>query len=124
MGSSGQFAVVVDDDESVARAISRLLRAAGITVDTYTSGMEFLDQLLSQPTYRPSCAILDVCMSDIDGLEVQRRLAGMPLPVIFITAHDVPEARDKALSAGAIGYLRKPFNTTQLIELVRGVMAS
>jgi CheY-like chemotaxis protein len=62
-------------------------------------------------------------MPDIDGLEVQRRLAGMPLSIIFITAHDVPEARDKALSAGAIGYLRKPFNTAQLIELVRGVMA-
>jgi FixJ family two-component response regulator len=121
--SSGQFAVVVDDDESVARAITRLLRAAGITVDTFTSGTAFLDQVLSQPAYRPSCAILDVCMPDIDGLEVQRRLAGMPLSIIFITAHDVPEARDKALSAGAIGYLRKPFNTAQLIELVRGVMA-
>ncbi|MBV8270648.1 MAG: response regulator [Cupriavidus sp.] len=124
MGSSGQFAVVVDDDESVARAISRLLRAAGITVETFTSGAAFLDQVLSQPTYRPRCAILDVSMPDIDGLEVQRRLAGMPMAIIFITAHDVPEARDKALSSGAIGYLRKPFNTTQLIELVRGVMAS
>ena len=124
MGSSGQFAVVVDDDESVARAISRLLRAAGITVDTFTSGAEFLNQVLTQPAYRPGCVILDVSMPDIDGLEVQRRLAGMPLPIIFITAHDVPEARDEALSAGAIGYLRKPFNTSQLIELVRNVMAA
>jgi FixJ family two-component response regulator len=124
MGSSGQFAVVVDDDESVARAISRLLRAAGITVDTFTSGTTFLDRVSSQPAYRPSCAILDVCMPDIDGLEVQQRLAGMSVPIIFITAHDVPEARDKALKSGAIGYLRKPFNTAQLIELVRGVMSS
>ncbi|KWR72309.1 MULTISPECIES: response regulator transcription factor [Cupriavidus] len=124
MGSSGQFAVVIDDDESVARAISRLLRAAGIAVDTFTSGTVFLDQILSQPAYRPACVILDVSMPHLDGLEVQRRLGGLSLPIIFITAHDVPEARNKALSAGAIGYLRKPFNTQQLIELVRGVMTS
>jgi DNA-binding response OmpR family regulator len=68
--------------------------------------------------------ILDVSMPHLDGLEVQRRLGGLSLPIIFITAHDVPEARNKALSAGAIGYLRKPFNTQQLIELVRGVMTS
>ncbi|WP_425267443.1 response regulator transcription factor [Cupriavidus lacunae] len=116
--------VVVDDDKSVARAISRLLRAAGITVDTFTSGTAFLDQILSQPAYLPGCVILDVSMPGVDGLEVQRRLAGIPLPIIFITAHDVPEARDKALSAGAIGYLRKPFNTSQLIELVRSVMSA
>ncbi|GMG89995.1 hypothetical protein Cmtc_12150 [Cupriavidus sp. TKC] len=114
--------MVIDDDESVARAISRLLRAAGIAVDTFTSGTAFLDQILSQPAYRPACVILDVSMPYLDGLEVQRRLGGLSLPIIFITAHDVPEARNKALSAGAIGYLRKPFNTHQLIELVRGVM--
>ena len=53
---------------------------------------------------------------------MQRRLARFPLSVIFITAHDVPEARDAALSAGAIGYFRKPFNATQLIDLVRSTL--
>lgn len=114
--------VVVDDDESVARATSRLLRAAGITVETFTSGADFLHRMRTPPSYLPACVILDVCMPDVDGLTVQHELAGLALPLIFITAHDVPEARDKALNAGAIGYLRKPFNTAHLVALVRSVM--
>lgn len=123
MASSGQFAAVVDDDESVARAISRVLRAAGLKVDTFTTGNALLQKMQMQPWYRPSCVILDVCMPDPDGLEMQRRLADTRIPIIFMTAHDVPEARDKALSAGAIGYLRKPFNTAYLVDLVRSVIA-
>ncbi len=122
MGAGNQFVVVVDDDASVARSTSRLLRAVGITVDTFTSGADFLARMRTQPAYRPACVILDVCMPDVDGLEVQQQLAGVPLALIFITAHDVPEARDKALGAGAIGYLRKPFNAGQLVDLVRSVI--
>lgn len=123
MVSNGQFVVVVDDDASVARAVSRLLRAAGIAVETFTSGAAFLNKVHGQPGYRPACAIVDVCMPDLDGLEVQQRLAGIPLPLIFITAHDLPEARGKALAAGAMAYLRKPFHAGQLIEMVRGLMS-
>lgn len=114
--------VVVDDDASVARSTSRLLRAAGITVDTFTSGIDFLARIRGKAAYRPCCVILDVCMPGIDGLEVQQQLAGLALPLIFITAHEVPEARDKALAAGAVGYLRKPFDAAQLVDLVRSVM--
>jgi FixJ family two-component response regulator len=122
MVSNDRFVAVIDDDVSVARAISRLLRAVGIAVDTFTSGTVFVDQILSRPDYRPQCVILDVCMPEINGLEVQRLLAGIPLSLIFITAHDLPASRDRALSAGAIGYLRKPFNASQLVGLVRTVM--
>ncbi|PLQ00792.1 response regulator transcription factor [Cupriavidus pauculus] len=122
MGASGNFVVVVDDDASVARSTSRLLRAAGITVDTFTSGTDFLASIQGKPAYRPFCVILDVCMPGMDGLEVQQQLAGLALPLIFITAHEVPEARDKALAAGAVGYLRKPFDAVQLVDLVRSVM--
>lgn len=122
MGATGNFVVVVDDDASVARSTSRLLRAAGITVDTFTSGADFLSRIHGRPVYRPFCVILDVCMPGIDGLEVQQQLAGLALPLIFITAHEVPEARDKALAAGAVGYLRKPFDAAQLVDLVRSVM--
>ena len=122
MGASGNFVVVVDDDASVARSTSRLLRAAGITVDTFTSGTDFLDRIRGKPVYRPFCVILDVCMPGMDGLEVQQQLAGLALPLIFITAHEVSEARDKALAAGAVGYLRKPFDAAQLVDLVRSVM--
>jgi FixJ family two-component response regulator len=122
MGATGKFVAVVDDDASVARSTSRLLRAAGITVDTFTSGTDFLIRVQGQPAYRPGCVILDVCMPGMDGLEVQQQLAGLALPLIFITAHEVPEARDKALALGAVGYLRKPFDASQLIDLVRSVM--
>jgi FixJ family two-component response regulator len=122
MISNDRFVAVVDDDVSVARAISRLLRAVGIAVDTFTSGSAFVDQILTRQDYRPQCVILDVCMPDVNGLEVQRLLAGVPLSLIFITAHDLPESRDRALSAGAIGYLRKPFNASQLLGLIRTVM--
>jgi FixJ family two-component response regulator len=122
MGAGGNFVVVVDDDASVARSTSRLLRAAGITVDTFNSGADFLARLHGKPAYQPFCLILDVCMPGMDGLEVQQQLAGLALPLIFITAHEVPEARDKALAAGAVGYLRKPFDAAQLVDLVRSVM--
>ncbi|MGO4304960.1 MULTISPECIES: response regulator transcription factor [unclassified Cupriavidus] len=121
MGPSETFVAVVDDDESVARAIARLLRAAGIAVDTYTSGLALLDKIAREPWYRPDCVILDVCMPEIGGLEIQRRLAPAALPVLFITAYDVPDVREKALSAGAIGYLRKPFSAGQLMDLMQSV---
>lgn len=119
----GRFAVVVDDDASVARATARLLRSASITVDIFPTGTALLARMAAQPAYRPACVILDVCMPEMDGLEVQQRLSGRAPAVIFITAHDLPEARDKALSSGAIGYLRKPFDGRQLIELVREALA-
>ncbi|MWL90486.1 response regulator transcription factor [Cupriavidus sp. SW-Y-13] len=125
MDASGQFAhcvAVVDDDASVARSTARLLRAAGIGADVYVSGDDFLHRIRDDPRYRPDCVILDVCMPGLNGLEVQQQLIGLPMSLIFITAHDVPAARDTALAAGAIGYLRKPFHAAQLIELVRGVL--
>ncbi|CAG2154767.1 Response regulator protein TmoT [compost metagenome] len=118
MGPTESFVVIVDDDDAVARAIARLLRAAGVVVDTYASGLTLLERLQADPGYRPDCVILDVCMSDIDGLEVQQRLMPIGLPVLFITAYDVPEARTRALANGALGYLRKPFIASQLLALI------
>ena len=118
MGAAKPFVVVVDDDASVGRAIKRLLRSVGIVADTFASGDEFLDTLSSMPSYRPGCVILDVQMPGSNGLEVQRRLAGHALPVIFITAHDDAGVRDEALAAGAVAYLRKPFNDALFIRTV------
>ncbi|WP_423193788.1 response regulator transcription factor [Cupriavidus sp. H18C2] len=122
MGPTGKFVAVVDDDASVARSTARLLHAAGIAADTFASGDAFLARIHGPAAYRPSCVILDVCMPGVDGLEVQQQLAGLGLPLIFITAHELPEVRDRALAAGAVGYLRKPFDANQLIRLVRSVM--
>ncbi|QQC66956.1 response regulator transcription factor [Paraburkholderia ginsengisoli] len=113
---------VVDDDESVCRAIKRLLRAAGIDAETFSGGDEFLNALSTDPSYRPACVVLDVQMPGTGGLEVQRRLVPLGLPVVMITAHDEPSVRVAALASGAVAYLRKPFDAASLIEVVQAAI--
>jgi FixJ family two-component response regulator len=122
MGKLKPFVVVVDDDESVSRAIKRLLRSIGIAAETFASGDAFLEVLSSMPSYRPDCVILDVQMPGLNGLEVQQRLAGSGMPVIFITAHDDIGVREQALAAGAVAYLRKPFNDELFVRTVRAAL--
>src|SRR6185436_234331 len=114
---------VVDDDESVRRAVRRLLRAIGIDADPFASGDELLQLLAAMPSYRPDCVILDVQMPGLNGLEVQRRLAGSALPIIFITAHDELVVREQALGAGAVAFLRKPFNDDLFVKTVNAALA-
>lgn len=116
------FVVVVDDDESVSRAIKRLLRSIGIAAETFSSGDAFLDALSSTPSYRPDCVILDMQMPGLNGLEVQRRLSGSGMPVIFITAHDEVSVREQALAGGAVAYLRKPFDDELFARTVRAAL--
>jgi FixJ family two-component response regulator len=118
------FVAVVDDDESVSRAIKRLLRSAGLVSDTFKTGDDFLDMFESIPSYRPACIVLDIQMPGLNGLEVQQRLAGSGIPIIFITAHDDAVVRKQALAAGAAGYLRKPFNDEILIKAVATAISS
>ena len=118
------FVVVIDDDESVSRAIRRLLRAIGVAAESFSSGNAFLETLSSMPSYQPACVILDVQMPGLNGLEVQRRLAGTGLPVIFITAHEEIDVREQALSAGAFAYLRKPFDDELFIKTVRAAIGT
>ncbi|MGF6721202.1 FixJ family two-component response regulator [Paraburkholderia sp. GAS41] len=112
------FVVVVDDDDSVCRAIRRLLRSIGIAAETFGSGAAFLDLLSSMPSYRPDCVILDVQMPGMNGLEVQQRLSGKDMPVIFITAHDDIGVREQAIAGGAVACLRKPFNDQLFVKTV------
>jgi FixJ family two-component response regulator len=122
MGNLKPFVAIVDDDDSVGRAIKRLLRAVGIRADTFSSGDDFLDMLSSMPSYRPGCVILDIQMPGLNGLEVQRRLHGSGMPVILITAYDDVGVRADALASGAVAYLRKPFNDSILIKTVQTVL--
>ena len=117
MPATGVLIAVVDDDESVRRATRRLLRAAGFEAETYASGTEFLEAIKHS---RPSCIIVDLHMPGMSGLEVQSRLAvsGFEIPVLFITAYDDPGARDRALQAGAVSYLRKPFTEEALLQAI------
>jgi FixJ family two-component response regulator len=115
---------IVDDDESVCRAIRRLLRSLAMNAQTFSSGQDFLDLLHAMPSFEPDCLILDVQMQGINGLDVQERLTkgGKMIPVIFITAHDEVGVREKALAAGAVAFLRKPFNDELLIKTMDQAM--
>ena len=113
---------IVDDDESVCRAVRRLVRSVAMDGETFSSGQNFLDLLDAMPSFQPDCLILDVQMPRMNGLEVQQQLikSGKRVPVIFITAHDEVGAREKALAAGAMAFIRKPFNDELLIKTIRG----
>jgi len=115
---------VVDDDESICRALRRLVRSVGMDAETFASGQEFIDLITAVPSFRADCVILDVRMPGLNGLEVQERLArtGRRLPVVFITAHDDGGERDRALAAGAVAFLRKPVNDEVLIGTLRAAL--
>lgn len=112
---------VVDDDESVCRAIKRLVRSLGMDADTFISGQSFIDLMEAMPSLRVDCLVLDVQMPNLNGLEVQKRLAksGSRIPVIFITAHDDLGIRERALEGGAVAFLRKPFDDDLLVRTLR-----
>jgi len=116
--AEGNFLVaVIDDDTSVRKALSRLLTTAGFQVDSYAGGAHFLESLARRV---PHCAIVDLHMPNMNGLELQARIvaSGLHVPVIIITANDEPTLRERALAAGAAGYLAKPFSDEILLAAV------
>jgi FixJ family two-component response regulator len=123
VSATSVLVAVVDDDESVRRATRRLLHAAGFEVETYSCGTAFLNAVKHR---RPSCVIVDLHMPGPSGLEVQRSLnaSGLDIPVIFLTADDDPGARDLALRAGAVSYLRKPVLGEALLEAIRAASSN
>jgi FixJ family two-component response regulator len=109
---------IVDDDESVGRAIKRLARSLNMAAESYSSSEDFINQIESLPSFRPDCVILDVQMPGMNGIDVQRRLrlTHQDIPVIFITAYDDDLARKQALAGGATSFLRKPCNDALIIR--------
>lgn len=109
---------VVDDDPGVVKALARLLRANGYEVRTFTSPQEFLDE--HNPSI-PGCALLDISMPGIDGLELQRALAvgeDTYRPIIFLTGKaDIPTSV-RAMKAGAVDFLTKPANDGDLLAAI------
>lgn len=108
---------LVDDEESVRRSTSFMLRTSGYDVDTYPSGVAFLDKLQNA---RPGCILLDVRMPEMDGLEVQQELhaRGIALPVIVLTGHGDVSLAVKAMKAGAVDFLEKPMESRALIDAI------
>ena len=101
----------------------RLMRSVGLSVETFGSGAEFLESL---DTRLPDCVILDLYMPHMNGFHVQAHLARKyaALPVIIITGHDVPQARDRAMENGASAFLRKPVLDHILLDAISAATAS
>jgi FixJ family two-component response regulator len=108
---------VVDDDPSVGKALERLMRSAGHDVRTFTSALDFVR---CRNLEAPDCLILDVSMPDLNGLELQEYLAdqGSSLPIVFITGHGTVSMSVKAMKAGAVDFLQKPFSDTDLLNAI------
>lgn len=118
MTSKELLIAIVDDDESVCRAMKRLVRSLGMTAETYLSGEDFIEQVEALPSFHPDCVIVDVKMSGMNGLELQKRLRQIhkDIPVIFMTAFDERKARERALAGGAVAFLRKPCNDALIVR--------
>jgi FixJ family two-component response regulator len=113
---------IVDDDTSVRKSLERLLRSVGLQAETFTSAREFL----ARPRYDgPSCLVLDVRMPELSGLALQEALAATDaqLPIVFITGHGDIAMSVKAMKAGAVDFLAKPFNDQNLIDAIQGAIA-
>jgi FixJ family two-component response regulator len=119
---SKNIVVAVDDDFRVRESLESLIESAGYEPVVFSSAEEFLQ---SGTLTAATCVITDVRMPGIDGIELQRRIKlGRPdLPVIFISAHNHAEIRQKALDNGASDFLFKPFNAADLLEAIRAALA-
>ena len=109
---------VVDDDSSVCEAIKSLIRSVGLRVETFGTAQEFLS---SKRPDAPGCVVLDVRLPGLSGLDLQRELAAhdINLPVIFITGHgDIPMSV-RAMKAGALEFLTKPFRDQDLLDAIQ-----
>ena len=122
MGNLGnRYVAVVDDDESVCRSFSRLLRVARYQPVTYHSAEDFLADK-NQPHF--DCLVLDIQLDGISGLELRKRLAavGNTTPVVFITAHDNPLTRTEAEASGCAGYFRKTDSGETILSAIRNAV--
>jgi FixJ family two-component response regulator len=122
MTDSDPIVFVVDDDASVRDAVKRLIASVGLRVETFGSTHEFLS---ARRPEAPACLVLDVRLPDVSGLELQRELAeaNVHIPIIFITGHaDIPMTV-RAMKAGAVEFLTKPFRGQELLDAIQEAIA-
>src|SRR5215469_13514049 len=118
MAETKGIVFVVDDNASVRKAVGSLVRSAGLTVQTFASAQEFL--AFSRPDV-PSCLVLDVQLPGLSGLDLQEELtkADVQIPIIFLTGHgDIPMTV-RAMKAGALEFLPKPFEDQDLLDAIQ-----
>jgi RNA polymerase sigma factor (sigma-70 family) len=115
--------IIVDDDPSVQRALKRLLTVHRLPARVYGSAQEFLDQ--GCPAAGSGCLLLDIEMPGINGLELQAQLRkrGFRLPIVFITGHGTVPMSVEAMKQGAMDFVQKPFDSPNLIEIIRKAIA-
>ena len=109
---------IIDDDRGMRQAIQDLVESVGLRAESFATGQEFLNK---RRTSDPSCLVLDVRLPQMSGLDFQHRLTeiGMQIPIIFITAHgDIPMSV-RALKAGAVEFLTKPFRDQDLLDAIQ-----
>ena len=103
---------IVDDDDSVRRSLLRVVQSAGYAAEGFASARSFLDWL---PQGRAACLLLDVHMSEMNGFDLQDKLA---VPIIFITSHDDAKTEERIARSGAVGHLRKPCEKQTVLEAI------
>jgi FixJ family two-component response regulator len=108
---------IIDDDEAVREALKSLIVSVGLRTEDFSSGEDFLE---SGHVDETACLIVDVRMPGMSGLDLQERMNATQssIPIIFISAHDDGEARFKALEAGAVDFLQKPFSEDALLGAI------
>lgn len=117
MSEQQPIVFVVDDDDAVRASLERLIRSAGFIVKTFASASQFLE---SEKPDAPGCLVLDVKLPGLGGLDLQRRLAesDSAIPIVFITGHgDIPMSV-RAIKAGAVEFLTKPFRDQDLLDAI------
>ena len=117
MTGSDVTVFVVDDDVAVRKSLKRLIESVGYKVETFASAREYLAQA---PCAGPACLVLDVRMPEMSGLDLQDELtsAGLSIPIIFITGHGNVPMSVKAIKAGAVDFIEKPFDDQMLLDAI------
>ena len=114
---------IVDDDDSVRRALKRLIRSMGMEAQTFSSGADFLKSKFRD---QRTCLVADVRMPGMSGLELHQKLIerGFKLPVIYITGFDTAQTRSQVRKSGAFGYFRKPVDDQALLDAIQLALSS
>ena len=117
MASNNKNVYIVDDDESVCRALKTFLMTFDFKIKTFNSAKSFFDTVSNDD---PGCLLLDIHMPDVDGWVMQKMItdSGSKRPVIFISAEKQDNVADRVLQVGAVGFLQKPFDSQALVDLI------
>jgi FixJ family two-component response regulator len=121
MTTSDAIVFLLDDEPGMLKALTRLLKAEGFTVQAFTSAKTFLESYRPET---PGCLVLDVAMPELNGLELQEHLtrAGLLVPIVFLTGHgDIPMSV-QAIKSGAVDFLTKPVKDADLLRAVRAAL--